>query len=167
MDKANKYKNKLKFQSGGRVLPQNISGGRMREFGIKNYIDNLSNPDTKLNLDTLDEVFTSLENMYIFNENICNTNQVSNDYYNNHIECSGDDSNNKYLDLYRDLYNNAKSKWKSSSCYKNEQHQCINFNEIIKHWAPKLYNASKNYTQNGSSNINYLLYHYSQKYSNK
>lgn len=86
MDKVNKYKNKLKFQSGG----------RMREFGIKNYINNLSNPDSKLNLDTLDEVFTSLEN-------ICNTTKISNDYYNNHIECSGDNSTNKYLDLYKDL----------------------------------------------------------------
>jgi hypothetical protein len=136
----------------------------MREYGIKNYIEYLSNSDSKLNLDTLDEVFTSLENIYLFNEHICDSNKNSSEDTNN-IECHVNDSSNKYLKLYIDLYNNAKSKWKHTSCYKNEQHQCIDFDVIIKHWSPKLYNAFKKYNQNGSSNINFLLNHYNKKYS--
>ena len=171
MDKVNKYMNKLKLQSGGqlplsggRMQTQNISGGRMREFGIQNYIEHLSKHDSKLNLDTLDEVFTSLENMYLFNEHVCETKNKSNEYHGNNIDCHGNNNTNKYIDLYKDLYSNAKSKWKSSSCYKNEQHQCINFNEVIKHWAPKLYDISRNINQNGSANINFLLKHYTKKY---
>ena len=141
-----------------------LTGGRATEQGIQNYIENLSDPSSKLNLDMLDEIVTSLENKYVYNLSACNNQEYSNKYHGNSIECNIDD---KYLNLFNDLYQYAKSKWKSSNCYKNHHGQCINFDELIKHWAPKLYNASRNTNQNGSSNINFLFKHYTNKYSPK
>ena len=46
-----------------------LTGGRTSEIGIQNYIEKLSESDSKLNLDMLDEVVTSLENIYLYNQN--------------------------------------------------------------------------------------------------
>lgn len=139
-----------------------LTGGRARETGIKYYIEILSDPKSKLNLDTLDEIVTSLESLYIFNRNACtNNNPNKSEYDSAQIECNTD---TKYINLFNDLYQNAKSKWKTSNCYKNQYGQCINFNELIKHWAPKLYEVYKNTDQNGSGNINFLFNHYTNKY---
>jgi len=141
-----------------------LTGGRASEQGIQNYIENLSDSDSILNLDMLDEITTSLENKYIYNQSACDNEENSNRYHGNSIKCNIDD---KYLNLFNNLYQNAKSKWKSSNCYKNQYGQCINFDELIKHWAPILYKASRNTNQNGSSNINFLLKYYTDKYSPK
>jgi hypothetical protein len=155
MEKANKYKNKLNLL---------LIGGGVQEYGIKNYIKNLSDPDSILNLDTLDEIVTSLESIYEYNKNICESQETSQSYYGNKIECN---TNDKYINLFNDLYINAKSKWKLSSCYKNNYHQCINFDEIIKNWAPNLYKVFKEsrLSTGGSSKNTFLLKHYS-KYIN-
>jgi hypothetical protein len=141
-----------------------LTGGRTSETGIQNYIEKLSESDSKLNLDMLDEVVTGLENIYLYNQNACDNEESSTKYHGNNIECR---RTNKYIDLFNDLYQNAKSKWKTSNCYKNQHGQCINFNELISHWAPNLYQASRNTNQNGSSSINFLYKHYSKKYSSK
>jgi hypothetical protein len=143
-----------------------LTGGRASEQGIQNYIENLSNSESKLNLDMLDEIVTSLENKYVYNQSACDNQEYSNRYHGNSIQCNIDD---KYLNLFNDLYQYAKSKWKSSNCYKNQHGQCINFDELIKHWAPQLYKASRNtkFSTGGSSNINFLLKHYTNKYSPK
>jgi hypothetical protein len=138
-----------------------LTGGRARETGIQHYIQDLSKSDSKLNLDTLDEMVTSLENMYIYNKNACdNSNSSRSEYDSAEIECK---NNSNYEDLFKKLYSNAKSKWKSTSCYKNSNGQCINFDELIKHWAPKLYSDFKS-SMGGSSGIDFLLSHYSSKY---
>jgi hypothetical protein len=139
-----------------------LTGGRARETGIQHYIEILSDPNSKLNLDMLDEIVTSLESLYIFNKNACSINNPNKSEYDSaQIQCNNDD---KYINLFNDLYQNAKSKWKTSNCYKNQYGQCINFNELISHWAPKLYDAYRNTNQNGSSNIKFLYENYTNKY---
>ena len=139
-----------------------LTGGRVRESGIKQYIEILSDPTSRLNLDMLDEMVTSLESLYLFNKNACaNNNPDRSEYDSAQIECNTDD---KYINLFNDLYQNAKSKWKTSNCYKSQNGQCINFNELISYWAPTLYKVLRNTNQNGSSNINFLFKYYTNKY---
>ena len=106
------------------VTKNNMTGGRFTENGISDYIQN-----DNFNVELFEDALSSLESMYIYNEQTCQHDSKS---------CN----NNKYRYLFTNLVNFGRNNWKAPfNCELNVRtRQCYSISSIIQQNAPTLYN---------------------------